>query len=286
MENGNTDSNQAIYHFLETQLQLFRGYFLVVRASMDEEAIHQMRVAIKRIRTIRKLKKHIHFPSLLNESQYNSIKTIFAISGQVRDLQIQRNLLKGYINELEFTFDDFATYLEELENQLLGKFRQTIQTINFNQFNEVARVDEPLGESEDRIDLEKESVDFLCKKIDKIDKLILLINNDEFVHTLRKQVKQLFFILQFLKKHFPGNEFGQFKLKALKNIGEHIGNWNDRDVFLSRVNEFLGSKDDKSPVGNVEYQVLLSRLEDEKVKILKVIGPELNIELTYLKTLL
>lgn len=286
MKNGNTNSNQAIYHFLGKQLQLFRGYFLVAQASMEEEAIHQMRVAIKRIRTIRKLKKHIHFPSLLNDEQYAAIKTIFAVSGQLRDLQIQRNLLKGYINELNFTFGDFAAYLEELENQLLEKYRQTIQTLDFNQFNEVARAVEPMGGQEDRIDLEKESIDFLCKKTEKINNLILLMDKDEFVHALRKQVKQLFFILQFLKKQFPENELTQYKLRALKNTGEHIGNWNDRDVFLNRVNEFLDFKDDKYLAGNSEYQILFFRLEDEKAKILNGIGPELNIELAKLKRLL
>jgi hypothetical protein len=168
----------------------------------------------------------------------------------------------------------------------LGKFRQTIQSIDFNQFDEVARVAGPLGRPEDRTGLEKESIDFLCRKIDKIDQLILLMDKDEFVHDLRKQVKQLFFILQFLKKHFPGNEFGQYKLRALKNIGEHIGNWNDRDVFLNRINEFFDSKDDKFLAGNAEYQILHSRLEDEKVTTLKGIGPELNNELISLKTLL
>ncbi|OQX82340.1 MAG: hypothetical protein B6D64_00590 [Bacteroidetes bacterium 4484_276] len=286
MENGNTDCDQAIYHFLETQLQLFRGYFLITQASMEEEAIHQMRVAIKRIRAIRKLKKHINFPSLLDDEQYAAIKTIFAVSGQMRDLQIQRNLLKGYINDLNFTFDDLAAHLEELENQLLETFRQTIQTLDFNQFNEVARIAEPLDGQEDRINLEKESVDFLHKKIGKINELILLMDKDEFVHALRKQIKQLYFILQFIKKHFPKNELTQYKLKALKNIGEHIGNWNDRDVFLNRIDGFFGSKDDKFPEGNAEYPVLYSRLEDEKVTILNGIKPELNIELTNLKTLL
>ncbi len=54
MESGNPKKSLVIYLFLEVQLQLFKEYLFATHTTRDAEAIHQIRVAIKRIRTIRK----------------------------------------------------------------------------------------------------------------------------------------------------------------------------------------------------------------------------------------
>jgi len=285
MENRDPENNHAIYHYLETQLQVFKGHFLITQATMDEEAIHQMRVAIKRIRSIRKLKKHINFPSLLRDEQYVSIKALFAVSGQIRDLQVQRTLLKNYVSELKFEFGDFSSFLDLQESQLAVQLNQTIQTFYNNQFSEITQARGGIDLVEENTDIENESVEFLHRKIDKINKLILLIERDEFVHNLRKQVKQLFFILQFLKNHFPASVFSAYKLKALKDIGEHLGKWNDRDVILNRLHEFLEPRDDIYLEDNAEYQILIYCLEDEKKQMLKDIDLALYLEMINLKSL-
>ncbi len=282
MENSN-GNNHAIYHFLETQLQLFKGHFLVTRASMDEDAIHQMRVAIKRIRTIQKLKKHINFPTIIDDEQYGAIRRIFQVSGMLRDLQIQQELLKRFRKELKFDFADLTRHLSGQEAILTTRLNETIREIDFSQFSALPDPVATLGDLDEKADLERQSLDFLKKKISKIQRLILLLDREEQVHDLRKQVKQLFFILQFLETHFPESPLGDYRLKALKDIGEHLGDWNDRDVFERMLGDFLDEKPGSYLFENAEYQIMIYVLADEKRNLLNGLDLNIFIELIELK---
>lgn len=283
MEDTRNGHNLAIYHFLETQLQLFKGHFLITQASMDEEAIHQMRVAIKRIRTIQKLKKHINFPSIIDQDQYKTIKTIFADSGKLRDLQIQQSLLNNFSTKLKFGFFDLSDHLNQRQATLTTTLNQTITETDFSRFLEIPEPEESLEEIDDKSDLENQSLDFLKKKIDNIQKLIFTLDQDEHVHDLRKQVKQLFFILQFLKNHFPESNVSGYSLKSLKVVGEKIGDWNDRDVFDVMLSKFIAEKEEGFLLENAEYRILQYVLHDEKLKFLDGIDVDLYLEIMQLR---
>jgi len=286
MESTNINKNLAVYRFLETQFQVFKGYFIVTRAIQDEEAIHQMRVAIKRIRSIQKLKKHLNFPSLLNDEQYNDIKALFAISGQMRDLQVQQKLLRKFTKELEFEFVELKEYLIELEVTLGEQFHQSLLSFNLKQFEGVGNGSELPDFAEDNIDLEKESFVFLHKKLDKIHHLIQSMDQSEFVHDLRKQVKHLFFILHFFSSYFPERKIGAYDTIALKGVGEKLGNWNDREVFMRRVEEFVGSSEEKYLESHPEYSQLMEYLKEKKQEYLQGIDVDLSQELDNIKALL
>ncbi|MCF8367352.1 MAG: CHAD domain-containing protein [Bacteroidales bacterium] len=284
MENNNLN-NLAIYQFLETQLQLFKGHFLITQASMDEEAIHQMRVAIKRIRTIQKLKKHIHFPTIIDDDQYSSIKTIFTVSGNLRDLQIQQILLKGYMKVLKSPFTHLSGYLSSQEKVLTEKLNTTISQTDFSSFPEIPEPEESLSGLEDTSDLRLQSIDFLKKKLEKIFKLIYILDQDEHVHDLRKQVKQLFFILQFLYNHFPESAISDFNLGNIKNVGERIGDWNDRDMFLVMLNNFIARQPGNFLFANAEYKILNYLIDYEKQNFLSGIAVDMYLELAKLNVI-
>jgi len=279
------NKNLAVYQFLETQLEVFKGYFIVTRAIQDEEAIHQMRVAIKRIRSIRKLKKHINFPSLLSVDQYSEIKALFALSGQMRDLHVQQKLLKKISKELEIEFTDFTNYLIELETQLSQQLQQSLQSFNLEQLDELGDGSVLPDLPKDNIDLEKESFSFLSNKLEKINHLIQTIYQDEFVHDLRKQVKQLFFILNFFSTYFPEREIGSYDTKELKGVGEKLGAWNDREVIKSSVEEFIVSREDNYLEAHPEYARLLEFIKEEKQKYLEGLDVVLKHELENIKLL-
>jgi CHAD domain-containing protein len=286
METETQNKNLSVYQFLETQLEVFKGYFIVTRAIQDEEAIHQMRVAIKRIRSILKLKKHIEFPSLLSEGQYTDIKTLFAISGQMRDLHVQQKLHKKFIEEFECEFIDFADYLIELQVQFNQQLLQNLKSFNLKQFDEAADGSKLPAVIEDNIDLEKESFSFLHLKLDKMEQLIQTVDKDEFVHDLRKQVKHLYFILNFFATHFPERAIGSYDIIALKSVGERLGNWNDLEVFKHRVEALVDLKGENYLTLHPEYTRLVEYLDEEKKNYLQDVEVDLKRELESIKLLL
>jgi len=282
MQTKTINKNLAIYQFLETQLEVFKGYFIVTRAIQDEEAIHQMRVAIKRIRSIRKLKEHINFPGIFNAEQYNNVKTLFAVSGQMRDIHVQQKLLKKFSKELNFEFEDFNTFLLGLETKQKLLLKQNLRAFNLHQLD---HRENGTKFPEDNIDLERESFGFLNKKLERINQLIKAMDQDEFVHDLRKQVKHLFFILHFFSDYFPERDIGTYDTKNLKIVGEKLGAWNDRQVFNVRLENFISNMNENYLKVNTEYRRLLEYLEEEKQKYLHGVDDELSRELEKIRLL-
>ncbi len=280
------NTNPSINQFLEIQLQLFKGHFLVTQATMDEEAIHQMRLAIKRIRTIRKLNKHIHFPMALSHKIFDAIKYIFAASGHLRDLQIQQGLLAGYSAEMKFSFIFLKNYLAGKEKYFVQLLDKTIHEISFDLFANLRATPENTDKLPENTDIEDESLHFIKHQIGKILRLIVRPENNENIHELRKKVKQLFFVLQFLKNNFPKSSFGKYDLVNLKTIGDSLGQWHDRVVFKEKVMEFAGDMGENFIHDNPEYQILLYVLEDEKRKLLKGLNVNLYLEIINLRFLL
>jgi CHAD domain-containing protein len=279
-------NNLSISQFLETQLQLFKGHFIVTQATMDEEAIHKMRLAIKRIRTIREMKKHIHFSASLDKTAFDTIKSIFKVSGLMRDLQIQIGLMAQYSIGMKTSFTLFMNYFAEKEKYYGEMLDKTIHKISSDQFNNLHASPENDGNFIDNQGIENQSLDFISFQIRKIQKLIVIRTNDENVHELRKLVKQLYYLLQFLNNYFPECCLAKYDTGNLRTIGDNLGHWHDRVVLKERVLEFAGNMGENFILKNPEYQILLYILEDEKRKLLKGLDVNLYLETINLRYLL
>lgn len=279
------NNNISLYEFLDGQIEQFKRNFLVTCATMDQEAIHQMRVAVKRINTIYKLKKHIDFPLSINKKLFEVISTIYGISGKLRDVQLQHTLLYHYRKELRFGFTGLQDFLNETETQqeaLLVKIVGEIDPDSLSESPQNAGLPEQL---QILAGLEGESQSFIMKKIEKIEKLMLLLQNEDFVHDLRKQVKQLFFVLQFLRNYFPQSTFGNYEIKPWQLIGDKLGKWNDLTMFIQRINKFIALQEEHFIENNSEYYFLLKNVQADKLALLKGVDLMLYMEAINLKAL-
>ncbi|MBE0640191.1 MAG: CHAD domain-containing protein [Bacteroidales bacterium] len=278
-------NNISLYNFLDRQIELFKGNFLTTRASMDQEAIHQMRVAVKKINAIYKLKKHIDFPVTIDKKLFDIISAIYGSSGKLRDVQLQHNLLYHYRKELKFGFTALQVLLNESETELEEQLMSVVAEIDPASL-EAASQSSGLPENlQNLAGIERESIIFIYRKIEKIEKLMLLIQNEKFVHELRKQVKQLFFVLQFLHSHFPESTFGNYDLKPFQLVGDRLGQWNDRSMFIQRINAFVALQEPNFISENAEYYLLLKSVEDDKRSLLKNVDLMLYMEMINLKAL-
>jgi CHAD domain-containing protein len=284
-----TDEKQehlSINQFLEAQLALFREHFIITRQSNNEEAIHKMRLAIKRIRTIHKLKKHLHFQTILTEEFYLILKSVFAASGKLRDIQVHQGLLAKYADKLRFSFSGLAKFLVETEKSTIDSLNKVIGHMNFEQEDQLQNESVEKELQPENCDIEAEIIDYIKLKISFIQKLLFGHHDEENVHEIRKQVKQLYYILQFVKGYSQRSCLADYDLAAIDDLGNNLGSWHDRVVLKDRILEFAGAKGDDFMYENVEYQILLYVLEDEKQKILRKLTVNLYLEMINLLVLL
>jgi CHAD domain-containing protein len=284
-----TDEKQeqlSINQFLETQIALFREHFLITRQSSDEEAIHKMRLAIKRIRTFHKLKKHLHLQTILTEEFFQILKNVFAASGKLRDIQVHQGLLAKYADKLKFSFSGLTDFFIENEKNTIDSLNQAISGITFEPDNQLQADSVEKELQPENCNIEAEIIDYIKFKISLIEKLLFGHHDEENVHEIRKQVKQLYYVLQFIKDYCQGSSLAGYDLGAIDDVGNNLGSWHDRVVLKDRILEFAGANSDDFFDKNIEYQILLYVLADEKQKILRKLTVNLYLEMINLRVLL
>lgn len=277
------EKNISLYEFLHRQIELFKGYFLVTRASLDEESIHQMRVAVKRINTFYKLKKHINFPIIVQENLFDAINKIYSASGNLRDVHIQKALLKKFRTKLRTPMPELKKYLETAENLLKQELFKIAESIDFYGIvdgNQHETVPENISSY---ANLGNESMIFIESKMEKIHRMLLKLNQEDIVHALRKQIKQLYFVLQFMREYYPNSSFSEYRIKPLRKITNRLGRWNDLTLFDSRINTFTAMLQGGPDGHQAEYYLLKKMIAAEKKKLLEDIDADIWLELKLLE---
>jgi CHAD domain-containing protein len=277
------EKNVSLYKFLHRQIEMFKGYFLVTRASLDKESIHQMRVAVKRINTFYKLKKHINFPIVVQENLFDAIKKIYGSSGNLRDVHIQKSLLKEFRKKLQTPFPELKKHLGTVEKKFQQELFSIAESIDFSGIGNDTQNETVPDNLSSYASLEKESIIYISRKIEKIHRMLLSPNQGDMVHDMRKQVKQLYFVLQFLREYYPESVFSKYRIKPLRNITNRLGRWNDLAMFNSRVKTFMANQHDTVRESDIDYYLLIKTIDTEKQELLQDIDAHIWLELKLLE---
>lgn len=268
-------------------LEMFRQHYTLARQHLEEENIHQMRVVVKKLKAIRNLRKHLDLAG--NEDSHekslmNQIRDIYSLTGKLRDFHIQQNLLRFFKKRLQTTFSEFQQYLSDLETKteedIAKQLKDTEFSISLSDSESPGQSIAPSGE----VSL-KRSFGFITKKLNRIESMLIdemLVNR---LHELRKQIKQLFFVLQFISGQFQEVLEG-YDLKPLRRIGETLGQWNDLKVFRGQLEKFLNDQPEGFLLGHPEYRILLLEVDHQLHKLVKDIDAEVYLEVLRLRKLI
>jgi len=273
---ANNLSYPDLSEFFYDQVKVFRDYYHTTLIKFDRQAIHQMRVAVKKINAVHKLKKSINYPITLRDTFFKLVKDIFFHSGKLRDVQLQHLILNNYKEKLSYDFEHLQHHINKQEKYLLDNLQALVTHIEPTSFDKPSVLEKRVTNAKYRVDPERDSIAFIIKKTENISNLLLLIENEDYVHKLRKQVKQLFFVLQFLAHCFPDNVFGKYDLSNLRMIGDRLGQWNDLFMFNLQINNFLGAQNVSFLEDFPEYHALQLLVRENRQSLLH--GLDLLIE--------
>jgi CHAD domain-containing protein len=160
-----------------------------IRENFDIEDLHDLRVEYKKFRAFIRLVQLEEDASKLKVP--GKLKSVYEAGGPVRDLQLFLPRLLPHFGQLRS-----QVYLERLENKLAtGKenLKHVIDKTSFEKVEE--KVLEKLPHS-----LSKETIKkFVQQKVLTIQSGMAAIHDDEDLHTIRKQLKDLIHILKIYR---------------------------------------------------------------------------------------
>lgn len=209
--------------------------------SFDQDDIHDLRVDYKKTRAFLRLLQleknsgHLHMP--------DKLKAVYQSCGNVRDMQL-------FLAELQANAvaADVPDSITRWHQQLFSYKEQTVAAIEAVRFKKVLTgIEKELPRQ-----LHDETINkFMHQKIAAIHIVLLAADNEEDLHTIRKQVKDIIYNIRIFEHDwgipFPVSSFKSEK--ELNDLASGLGDFNDRCRAVSLLQSGYcngGNEEEKS----------------------------------------
>jgi CHAD domain-containing protein len=263
------DINKKLNNKLKKQTKAILPHF-------DEKAIHNIRVCYKKLRAfLRMLSQQKGSTDSIKIS--NKLKACFKMTGSIRDIQLQQQLILKAVKNKEIKKP--TMYLSLLQNESDQLKEELLKIAATKTVIENSRKIAVLLPNKFSI---KKFRSFLNKQWDIIDTILLSGNlSDDNIHTIRKSIKDIFFNLKIYEKTKHGMlTVGIWKGKDeayFSALLSELGNFQDRctGIGFLRANR-IGSlnKQNKETLNEIKKEWL-----KEKTAIKKMLVKRLKNEL-------
>ncbi|MFN8396002.1 MAG: CHAD domain-containing protein [Bacteroidia bacterium] len=232
------DLRSAIWAFYEAQCEVVFSRIKIGPGGDQEEAVHEMRVAAKKIRTVFRLVEFIAPERFDSREEIKGLRRLFRSGALLREMQVNEQVISDY---------------EGLQVKLYRRLSQLL-------LNE-ARAAMP-GYEVERKAFEKKSLTGPGKKVkeilDDVSEEELVLKTEEFcglrfrqvlesmppnydaegIHKTRIFLKEAMYLISILQA--TGHPWANpERLQAAKAAAEVAGDWHDREVFYHWLVERL-----------------------------------------------
>ncbi|MDY6840519.1 MAG: CHAD domain-containing protein, partial [Pseudomonadota bacterium] len=226
------DVPKALHHQLDRLRQLERGVIL----GLDDEFLHQYRIAIRRSRAIAESVQEVTGDKALAKA-VKTLKRHARATSPLRDLHVFLQDLPGLCGDnpeilaaLQIWFQrEAANRHKKLVKRLQSKRYQDsmghwLSLIDSRKFHKLAGTLRPK-------DI-REAVEHRIKKFNKLTAELILTSPDEDIHQLRKQLKRIRYLMELDAKTWKS------ELKTLKARQQLYGQFQDLHVQIELLEQF------------------------------------------------
>jgi len=225
------DENPILIYWI-SELQAFTKNLLSLKEQINEDAIHDLRVVIKKLRSCFKI-----YSDLIKKKPRKElaagVSSLFSILGRHRNIEMSKKLLLSLGGKNATLLKPILVYLQLLQDQASEYSRPLIQQFQPGKLetltNEIRTGLQDLN-NEAILSGANEIVDSSLKKVEDD-----LKHFKERSHLVRKQLKDVF----YQSKMFHGkNLLTKPQLKNLDTILDHLGNIQDHEVLILNLKNF------------------------------------------------
>jgi len=224
---------------LEKYLSTFEQELFRAVNTEDEEAIHDLRVSIKKIRALFLFIEESGFANIKSDYPYlKKLKKIFKKAGKLREVHIHKNLYQHYAQQTGKDFPGLMEYLDNMEEESREDYHGSMPGIRLRKFYHQADTLERAIKEISRSTLNKKLLIFIQSRVETCYGYMLEPHYERHLHQIRKYLKHIRFIIG--QKVGDLHELFQQELTFddTKKVEDILGEWHDRDEFRKLLKEF------------------------------------------------
>jgi CHAD domain-containing protein/predicted phosphodiesterase len=221
---------------LVQQLEALREQLSILAAGDDEEAVHQSRVASRRLRSC----LDVFGPALGATGEWHrEARKVTKALGEARDLDVQIGTLRRYVESGDGTL---AALLEEMRTRRLGMNKGVRKAAVRFLDSRAARRMAGCAEAGEARPLSQARAHVL-HRLDELQALQSCLEDEKEVekhHAMRIAAKRLRYTMEIFRPLY--NEVFSTTLPTIKSLQEALGEVHDRDVWIASLGGVKGGE--------------------------------------------
>ena len=234
-----SDPQQLLIQALETRWEIYRSELKNCRSEFTEEAVHDLRVATRRILALIQLLNSIS-PGPRLKKMARAFKDQLDEFGDLRDTQVILGELSGIIQEIP-QLEDFEQYLRSREEKILQDLHKQLKQRDTSGIADWIRKTRDALEEEVPSDLEALILDAVDDAFLDVRQRLgwVDLNRSATIHRIRVVFKAFRYMVEIvnpLVKNFP-----PALLKQMNEYQTLMGNIQDAEVFAKTLADFAES---------------------------------------------
>lgn len=268
---------RILEYFDKRMLGIVKLYPVAIEG-LEPDAVHDLRVHLKRTRALFNLLEDLN-PSFRAKKQFKPFRAISQATRELRDVQVQLDLLRKLSRRLRAEPGSFRRYLLDYESAAAEVFRDS-DTPDRLTVLEGARSDleETLNGLSGESASSRAEARFHGLKADTLELACRAVVDEQIMHELRTVAKQTHYTFEIASRLGRLRTERRFvgRVKCMHGL---LGDWHDREVAFIYLDRFLkkeGSRSLDSTLGRLaeilrrdkERLALACRGEIEKVRAL------------------
>ncbi|MBS3776944.1 MAG: CHAD domain-containing protein [Bacteroidales bacterium] len=279
---------KTVDKLFEKYLDKFEKEFLRAINTGDEEAIHDLRVSIKKIRALFLFLKEAGFADIKSDYKYlGKLKEVFKKAGKLREFHIHKDLLEHYRQRTGENFPVLAEYIEAQEKEARQAWHDFMPGLKLRKLYHTA---DQLHKAIDGIPAKKLNSrlhDFVKSRVDECHGFMFEPHYENHLHQIRKYLKHIRFIIG----QKIGNIHEQFEneidFRDTKKVEDILGEWHDRDEFRKLLEEFYSQLEEtRQEEISDTYRTYKDQVEKDIREDVQKLRPELLQVFSVMQTLL
>jgi CHAD domain-containing protein len=256
-------TGKKVYAYINELNETFSFHLSRLTGRINEEDIHYLRRATKRLKAIYKLLGSID-TKFDAKKRFNPINAISEPAGQLREMQVNQKLLTGYNPSEELLANYSEYFIEEKKAHELGLRKAIVKFKPKKHAKSLKKVDK-LCRKLTRDTLTRHIDEFFESQIKKIMVFLSKGNTEDNLHSIRILMKNISPSVALLDLTKNKKQFKDAAQK-LKTIEDTLGLWHDRFVLLQSLHK-ISSSEKLIPMVLTELRSLIEQIEKEKSQL-------------------
>lgn len=241
--------------------KVFEKNLALLRQKLNKEAIHDLRVAIKKLRAYFELylllKKTEDLASGSLDGSLHSTEELFNTTGRQRDVEICLDIITEFKKSPSISINQFSLYLQTILKITKAWTNQEIHRYKNKELKKIAFLLKQEPEFSNSIELEQIIKSAIDEKVGKIR------THFKKPHLLRKNLKSVYYWLNLI------DQSEKYQPPLLHNILDDLGSWQDHDVLLVRMKHFRKDYLPKSFDEHAVLKELEKNIQERKGNLLR-----------------